>query len=219
MKIEDRQEETLLTNRKVFQSVGEIEQLSKYDKKLLINFPGGISQKISEMAEAPMVFEAALFITNESLNGVVKKVKNCLLEWTLKLEEEGILGEGMLFSEKEAASAKILSNQTNNYFGTVIQGSVSNSQIVSGNSNAVTYNVDKLFTAIEDISKSLEMENMTKEGKDSALEILEVISSKIGQNKKAGIIKSALVGLKDFTLSAGASVTAALIATQLQTLF
>ena len=36
---------------------------------------------------------------------IIEKVKNTVLEWTLKLEEEGVLGEGMRFSVKETHSA------------------------------------------------------------------------------------------------------------------
>ncbi len=65
--------------------------------------------------------------------------------------------------------------------------------------------------------------NLTQEQKENYynqyLEILEDISSKLERNKKPGIIKSALLGLKDFILAAGADVTAALIVAKLQELF
>ena len=45
----------------------------------------------------------------------------------------------MTFNEKETASAKEMPKQINNYYGTVVNGSVSSSQIVSGNYNSFTY--------------------------------------------------------------------------------
>ncbi len=45
---------------------------------------------------------------------IIEKVKNTVLEWTLKLEEEGVLGEGMRFSDKEKQNAKALPQTVNN---------------------------------------------------------------------------------------------------------
>ena len=46
----------------------------------------------------------------------------------------------MTFNEKEAESAKGISQQINNYYGTVVNGNVSSSQIVSGNNNTANFN-------------------------------------------------------------------------------
>lgn len=62
---------------------------------------------------------------------IVDKVANCLLEWTIKLENEGILGEGMIFSREETKMAKNIPQTINNYYGTVIKGDVKQSQFVS----------------------------------------------------------------------------------------
>lgn len=50
----------------------------------------------------------ALRISVASAMDIIEKVKNTILEWTLKLEEEGVLGEGMRFSDKEKQSAMAL---------------------------------------------------------------------------------------------------------------
>ena len=60
---------------------------------------------------------------------------------------------------------------------------------------------------------------ISKEDMECVLEILDDISSKIEQKKKPGIIKTALIGLKDFVLAAGANITAALITAKIQGLF
>lgn len=142
-----------------------------------------------------------------------------MLEWTLELERKGILGENMTFNEKESATAKQIPQQINNYYGTIVNGNVSDSQIASGNGNIVTYSANEIQDVVCEIRKSLETEKLSTEDMESAIEILEYISTKIDQNKKPGIIKSALLGLKDFILAAGANVTAALITAKIQGLF
>ena len=55
----------------------------------------------------PAPWPVALVVSTHHLKDVVEQVKNCILEWTLRLEQEGIIGEGMTFSEKETVSAQI----------------------------------------------------------------------------------------------------------------
>lgn len=85
--IEDQEIENMLTHRKLSQSVGDLVQYSKKDETLFIAFPGRICQRIAEMADYPYIFESALFITKESLLGVIEQIKNHLWEWTLKIDQ------------------------------------------------------------------------------------------------------------------------------------
>ena len=89
--IEDQELENMLTHRKLFQSVSELIQFTKKEGSLFIPFPGGISQQLAEMADYPYVFESALFITKESLLGVLEQVKNHLWEWTLQVDQGGVV--------------------------------------------------------------------------------------------------------------------------------
>lgn len=183
------------------------------------SYPPELSMKICTQARTPTYMEIAVFISTYRITEAVEQVRNCLLEWTLKLEENGIVGENMTFNETESASAKEIPQQVNHYYGTVIQGNISGSQIVSGNNNTVTYTATTVSEAVKEIRESLEKEKISEEDMESALELLDEISDKLEQNKKPGIIKSALIGLKDFVLAAGANVTAALITAKLQGLF
>lgn len=216
---EDQKEEKLWSHRKIFQSISEIIGFSMDNKTLYIPFPGNLSQQLSETANAPMVFEAGLFITKESLNAISERVKTCLLEWTLKLEEKGIFGEDMTFNETESANAKEIPQQVNHYYGTIIYGNVSGSQIISGNNNSATYTVAAVSDVIKEIRESLEQEKISVEDMESALELLDEISDKLEQGKNPSIIKAALTGLKEFALAVGANVTAALITAKIQGLF
>ena len=163
--------------------------------------------------------EIALFISTINITSLIETVKNCLLEWTIELEGKGILGENMTFNEKEAESAKGISQQINNYYGTVVNGNVSSSQIVSGNNNIANFNEASALNAVQEIKESLEKELLPGEDLDCAMELLEDISQKIEQKKKPNLLKAAFVGLKDFAVSVGADVTAALIFAKMQGLF
>ncbi|MBQ4119060.1 MAG: ABC transporter substrate-binding protein [Clostridia bacterium] len=219
--ITDKNGENLFNTVPVFESVSallDIEKKAK-DGKFYYSYPPELSMKIAAYARTPAYMEIALFISTVYITEAIDKVKNCLLEWTLELERKGILGENMTFSESESASAKDIAQQINNYYGTVVNGNVNDSQIVSGNNNSVTYNSTTVSEAVKEIKESLEKENISAEDMENALELLSDISAKLEQNKKPSIIKAALVGLKDFILATGANVTAALITAKIQGLF
>lgn len=212
--------EEILCHRKMEDPIGDIIELHRKSKgTIVMTFSADVAAKLDSWTNAPFNTNYSLHVGNHMLKSIADKVLNCLMEWTLKLEEKGILGENMTFNETESTSAKEIPQQVNYYYGTIIHGNVSSSQIVSGNSNSIAYNATAAADAIQEIRESLAQENISKEDMESAVELLDEISDKIGQNKKPGIIKSALIGLKDFVLAVGADVTAALIAAKIQGLF
>lgn len=217
----DNKTENLFSCMPAYESLSELLEVKNgaKDGNFYYGFPAEQSQMIMEMSNMPTQMQIGLFISTHRIAEVVERVRNCLLEWTLKLEAEGILGEGMTFNKEERATAQAIPQQINNYYGTVVNGDVKNSQVVSGNNNAITYSAEKVADAIEEIRKSLENEGIPEDDMECAIEMLEDISAKISQEKKPGIVKAALVGLKDFVLAVGANVTAALISAKIQGLF
>ena len=105
----------------------------------------------------------------------------------------------MRFSDKEKQTAKALSQTVNNYYGAtnVINAPSKGMQIVSGNEH-VTFSYDQARAAISEIEAAISQEQLKSEDKDAALEMLTEIRDKITQEKKPGVIKALLVGLKDF---------------------
>ncbi len=198
-------------------SLMDVGQKSK-DGHFMFSYPADISMKICQQAGAPTYMQISMFISVSCITEAVEQVKNRLLEWTLTLERNGILGDGIAFNTEEKKTAREVPQQVN-YYGPVINGDVTNSPIVSGNNNTVAYNATATSETIKEIRESLVKESISDEEKESALELLNDISDKIVQNKKPGVIKSLLLGLKDFLLDTGANVTATLIAAKIQGLF
>lgn len=212
--------EEILCHRKMEDPIGDIIELhSKSKGTIVMTFSAEAATKLDSWTNVPFNTNYSLHVSNHMLKSIADKVLNCLMEWTLKLEEKGILGENMTFNETESTSAREIPQQVNYYYGTIIHGNVGSSQIVSGNSNSTTFNSTTAADAVQEIRESLEQENIRQEDMASAVELLDEISEKIEQNKKPGIIKSALIGLKDFVLSVGADLTAALIAAKIQGMF
>lgn len=70
-------------------------------------------------------FQPKLKIGTSRLYAVLDAVRQQVLDWSMKLEEDGILGQGMTFNEKEIKMAATHNYTTNNIF----QGNVSHAQI------------------------------------------------------------------------------------------
>lgn len=217
----DNETERMICEQKLHFSIAELQNLYEQSDTgyVIYQFNAELTDIIASIFKSPFPMQYALHISSHLLISIVEKVKNYLLEWTINLESNGVIGENMIFNDNEKDKAKNMPQQINNYYGTVINGNVSGSQVVSGNDNDVTYNANAVSNAVTEIRESLEKEEISSEDKESALELLDEISSKLEQNKKPGIIKSALIGLKDFVISAGADLTAALIAAKIQGLF
>lgn len=219
--IPDAELEKTICEQRVPNSISEIITLCKNaENRLISEFSGEQLELFNRMFDSPLPMRYALHISGASVMDIIEKVKNTILEWTLKLEEEGVLGEGMRFSDEEKQTAKSMPQTVNNYYGAtnVINGPSEGMQIVSGNEN-VTFSYDKANTAVSEIETAISQEQLQCEDKDAALEMLSEIRDKITQEKKPSVIKALLVGLKDFLINAGGSLAAGLIQAKIQGLF
>ena len=111
------------------QPIGELESLVRNQKgDLLFPFPPDVERDLMEGSDARL--QPTRRLTYATVGGIVDAVRNMILNWCLQLEQDGILGEGMVFSVKEKETATH-SNYTINY-----NGPVTHSQIQQGSPNA-----------------------------------------------------------------------------------
>ena len=129
---ENNKHEKNLSTRKNSQSVSEIEHLVESTKKgetLQVAYPGSVAQELMDAIGLDM--QPALHISSAALVRILDTVRNIVLEWALKLEEDGILGDGLSFSEKEVATAA-----NANYTLNFIAGDIVNSQLQQGTNSS-----------------------------------------------------------------------------------
>ena len=170
---ENHKEEKKLSSRSVGQSIGSLEDLLKNSKQenfLQIPYPLSIQHKLRKgMDDLPLT--PTLIIGKTQLFGILDAVRNVILDWSLKLEKDGIVGEGMTFSKNE----KVLANQSTynieNFTGNI--GNISGDSIQIGNYNTIHAKLKSLGISqkerneLEDITDQLSLD--TGEEKDSLL--------------------------------------------------
>lgn len=216
--ISDIEMETDVCERKMANSISEIVSLCQEENDLLSEFTGAQTEILNKIFRTTFPMKYALFIPRTSVMDIIEKVKNTILEWTLKLEEKGIIGDNMTFTEKEKNTATSIPQTINNYYGDtkIVNSSGDNMTVVAGNNNNVSFSYEKASKIIEEIEKSINNENLNQDDLETAKDILVDIRDKIDQKKKPSIIKVTLSGLKDFLIGAGANVAAALIQSKLK---
>lgn len=220
--MQDNELEKMICERKLTDSISEVISLCQSSENVLISeFSGEQFAFFNKMFNSPLPMKYALHIPTTAVKDIEEKVKNTILEWTLKLESEGIVGENMVFSETEKESAVNMPQTVNNYYGntSVINSPSDNVQIVSGSENTVTFSYDKVKDVVDAVEKSISESDLSKEDMETATELLADIKLKIEEEKKPDILKSALIGLKNFLINTGANVAAGLIQAKMNGLF
>lgn len=97
------------------QPISEVEKildLQKDDPLCIVYYaPEAVTLLMSIM---PIQMTPALKVPTSQIHKIVETVRNIVLDWSLKLEADGILGEGMTFTaeEKQAASTNTYHIQT-----------------------------------------------------------------------------------------------------------
>ncbi|WP_454063561.1 AbiTii domain-containing protein [Candidatus Nitrospira salsa] len=136
--MEDSKSQETLSKRVIGQSIGELEDIS-FDAKdgvlqvplphdVLITFFGQ-----SESFRLGMV--PTLLVGKNQLIGMVESVRNRILNWSLEVEGQGILGEGLTFSREEVKRASNITFNIDNFAGVI--GNVSNAELQIGDYNSL----------------------------------------------------------------------------------
>jgi hypothetical protein len=126
--IPDNEWHKTLSNRLVSDSIASLVSLLESDGILAMPFPSEINVKISKMVRFPTQY--ALIVSRNSIYAIIETVRTKILNWAIMLEENGIIGDGLAFSDNEkeiANTATHITQYINNFYN-----SANNIQIQQG---------------------------------------------------------------------------------------
>ena len=188
--------------------ISEIEDLYKYNKKdrpIILPTPPEVMRLFNETFKMNYAPEK-LYVTSAVIKSILDSVRNIIFEWSLKLEEDGILGENLTFSieEKEKANEQI----TN--YNTLIYG-VHSSPIQVGqyNTQNITINIGEskeLLKSIEKWIDKLELKNSDEIELKSKIKVIESQLESPEPNSK--ILKEGFKSIKTILESSAGNVIA-----------
>jgi len=185
-----------LSRRGVNSAIAELESLINDNNSkaiLTMRYPTEIECDLSSQLHGLI---PELVVGRDQIVGILDSVRNIVLNWSLKLEEDGIVGEGMSFSEKEKQTASRITNI--NYISQMVS-----SQLQQGTSNTVKYtetnqmNFKAVRELLEQIKEQLVNMNNQPEQKAEFQADIYTIESQINSPKpKEGIIRESLDSIR-----------------------
>lgn len=205
--------ENLISTTKMNNSISQIILMSEQEgDKLMSEILGELLLLLNECFNTSNT-RFALFVSKTSIMDIIEKVKTTVLDWTIKLESEGILGENTTFSEQEKQVAATIPQTINNYYGNtnIVSSPTENMQIVSGNNNEVSFSYEFAKNAVEEIEDSISAKDISDTDKEYALSIINNIKNQIDNKNKPSTIKNSFNLLKEFLIGIGSSFAASAI--------
>lgn len=208
---EDQETANLLSRRGVGQPIGELDDIvkSKAEGHLFIDFNAGAKNAI---IKAIGFGTDVKFITGRNaVVGILDAVRNLILDWSLRLEKEGILGEGLSFSQEErekAHGSRIIYRigPINKFAGTI--GSISGNAKVSIRQINVE-SEEELQNLIEQIKKYMPLIDLDAKAKSEIEDHLQKLDVEIKSKKpKQPQIKNLLTSIKNILEGAAGNLVA-----------
>jgi hypothetical protein len=162
MVFENTETSDVIARCRVLEGMGEVEDLiaEMKDNSGWLEFHFTPEQERTLKVEEP--YRPTRRVQRTQFTRIVHAVRNAVLNWTLKLESDGIVGSGLTFNAKEVQMAALAHYTTNNFFG-----AVSNSQIQQGSPHAQQRvsvedsNLEALSNVLEELKKSIDALQLT----------------------------------------------------------
>lgn len=159
-------------------------------------------QKQTLLKLYPHAIDIRLVIVESESYRILKKIRAVLLEWTLKLEEDNILGtEDLVFSEKEKEAAKSI--HIENFHG--VMGDIEKVGNISSGDNAInTYNENNINDKIDQLIQEIKVLKPQDEqviikdleaSKDNPEKAKTVLGGLLSRGAELGSIGSLAIGI------------------------
>ena len=146
----------ILSTRRIPDPITSLEVLVNGESNsLTIKFSNDVRKQIAKWAKNNTDF--CMFIGKSQVEAILETVRNIVLDWSLRLEDDGIMGEDMKFTEVEKIAAQEKNYTVNNYFG-----DISHSQIQQNSNGSTQSMINEEF----DIQKVIDLVKLLKDNYD-----------------------------------------------------
>ena len=186
------------------QPIGELIELVKNpESNLSLVLSSQAETYLSQFIDA----KVRISVSSSSISKILQAVKNIILEWSLRLEGDGIIGEGMSFSDQEKQIAQKHTseyincifmnsshqpNQVNNFNAPV--GAFQNGDYNTSNVNqTIGSNNQEILQGIAELRQQIN--TLAEENQDVATDALDTLESAVNSPTKQTKVKSALFSL------------------------
>jgi hypothetical protein len=202
----------LFSSRKTNQAVAGLEALVDGDPEgiLAMPFPPEIEKQV---LTEPFLSNLSLRTSPAAIHTILDAVRNAVLNWTLKLEEDGVVGEGLSFSEEERrAVSSVAYHNVNNFFGPVGHSQIAQSSTAVEQTQTTTFDPKTLQTFVTNVRAAIPDLQIDPTARDELDADVQTLDSQARSPKpKLSIIRESLGSVRRILESAAGSVAAALV--------
>ncbi len=194
----------------LFDSVAELEAIVQHARE---EQQGSLSVDLMPEQDAQLakwigheeVRKFARFLRVEDVKGVLDAVRTETLKWGLKLEKDGILGEGMSFSKDEQQRAAAI-HYTTNVYGSV--GNISQHGRHFKQAANVGLQTQDLAKLVKDFGEHLDELNLDARQRKRAELQIATLNAELSGEPDSAIVSQAARSLRNITESAISSLVA-----------
>lgn len=188
----------IMSKNRVIQSIPELESLltASDSNILMMQLPNKFQRKLSQMAEFDTNYN--FHFGKSQIDQIINYVRSTILEWSLKLEADGILGEDMSFSSDERRAAKASRYTVNNYHGNISNSQFQQDTVGSSQTmNIQTLNLDEVKSIITMLKSHLEELNLNPELNAEIVSEIRTIEAQMNSPKpKRPIVVESLSSIR-----------------------
>lgn len=206
--------EEKLSQRGNCQTIAEIENfVNERSEKgtLQIPFTGKIHKQLCNAIGDQI--DISLIVQPSNLVRIIDAVRTIVLNWSLKLEEDGIMGEGLSFTATEKQEVGNHSYNINNFYGSVLGSQIQ--QATSHSSQAIeikAFSQEETTKLLNDLRQVLPDLPVSNEIKDELSAEIKTVESQIESPKpKSSIIHESLRSIRNVLEGAGGEIVAPLL--------
>ena len=155
----------------------------------------------------------SLFVPHTSIVRILEAVRTIILNWTLKLEEQGILGEGLTFTQEEKSKVAGQSYNVSNFYGPVHGAQIQQDSSHSIQfSQKVDFNIPNIAEFIQVLTKSVHELGLEEKSKEELEADIATLRAQVeSPNPKNGIINECLSSVRKILEGAGGALAAKLL--------
>lgn len=210
----------VIERHKITESIAELEEMLKSEQDVCISFHSDTLSLLCEVTGLRTDFRG--FFNKTLFRQILEHVKTKILDWAIELENRGILGEDLMFTEDEKHKANTIIN--NHFHGNVNQSQIQQSSNNSTQNQLINENnvdlaqVQKLIDEISNLHSNIKFSD--KNQSDDFNSKLDTINQELNSTiPNSGKIKSAVLAIKSILEKVSVSVISTGIIHSINSLF